>query len=422
MHRPVIHVIGAGLAGLAAALRIGEAGIKTVVHEAAGQAGGRCRSYYDGVLAMNIDNGNHLVLSGNHATADYLRRIGTADRLTGPAEPEFPFVDFATMERWRLRPNVGRLPWWIFAADRRVPETRAVDYLGIARLLAAPARASVAEIIDCRGVLFHRLWRPLLLAALNTDPSEASARLAGAIVRETLLAGGAACRPLIASGGLSEAFVEPAIARVKSRGGEVRFGARLRAIGFGAGRVDALDFGEQAMRLGADDAVVLAVPAWVAPSLVPGIDAPSEFRAIVNAHFRLQPPTEVPPMIGVVNANAEWIFRFPDRLSVTISGADRLLDAPRDELARTIWREVAEVTGIAEPLPPWQIIKERRATFAAIPRQDAKRPGPATGWRNLVLAGDWTATGLPATIEGAIRSGNAAAEIIVRAVKHETTA
>jgi squalene-associated FAD-dependent desaturase len=420
MHRPVIHVIGAGLAGLAAALRIGEAGIQTVVHEAAGQAGGRCRSYYDGVLAMNIDNGNHLVLSGNYATADYLRRIGAVDRLTGPAEPEFPFIDLATKQRWRLRPNTGRLPWWIFAADRRVPETGAIDYLAIARLLTASAQASVADVIDCHSILFQRLWRPLLLAALNTDPSEASARLAAAIVRETLLAGGAACRPLIASAGLSEAFVEPAIAGVKSRGGEFRFGARLRAISFGSGRVEALDLGEQAVPLGPDDAVVLAVPAWVATSLVPGIDAPSEFRAIVNAHFRLRPPADVPPMIGVVNATVEWIFRFPDRLSVTISGADRLLDAPREELAGTIWREVAEITGIAEPLPPWQIIKERRATFAAIPSQDAKRPGPATGWRNLVLAGDWTATGLPATIEGAIRSGNKAAELAVRAVKHAT--
>src|SRR5439155_14652348 len=207
MHRPVIHVIGAGLAGLAAALRIGEAGIQTVVHEAAGQAGGRCRSYYDGVLAMNIDNGNHLVLSGNYATADYLRRIGAADRLTGPAEPEFPFNDLATKQRWRLRPNAGRLPWWIFAADRRVPETGAIDYLAIARLLTASAQASVADVIDCHSILFQRLWRPLLLAALNTDPSEASARLAAAIVREALLAGAAACRPLIASAGLFGAVV-----------------------------------------------------------------------------------------------------------------------------------------------------------------------------------------------------------------------
>src|ERR1700693_6027029 len=108
MSPPLIHVVGAGLAGPAAALRIADAGAKAIVHEAAGQAGGRCRSYYDSALAMKIDNGNHLVLSGNFSTMAYLRRIGAADRLVGPAEPEFPFVDFAENQRWLLKPNPGR--------------------------------------------------------------------------------------------------------------------------------------------------------------------------------------------------------------------------------------------------------------------------------------------------------------------------
>ena len=97
---------------------------------------------------------------------------------------------------------------------------------------------------------------------------------------------------------------------------------------------------------------------------------------------------------------------------MTISNADRLLDTPREELAATIWADVAKIAGIAAPLPPWQIVRERRATFAALPREYARRPGARTKWRNLALAGDWTATGLPATIEGAIRSGNRAADLI----------
>src|ERR1700724_1315672 len=102
MSPPRIHIVGAGLAGLAAALRVSEAGGKAIVHEAAGQAGGRCRSYYDSALGMKIDNGNHLLLSGNHATMDYLRRIGAGDRVLGPAEAGFPFVDLADKERWGL--------------------------------------------------------------------------------------------------------------------------------------------------------------------------------------------------------------------------------------------------------------------------------------------------------------------------------
>jgi len=417
MSPPVTHVVGAGLAGLAAALRVKEAGGEIVVHEASGQAGGRCRSYHDSVLGTTIDNGNHLVLSGNHATLAYLRRLGAEHRLSGPDAPMFPFVDLSTRERWCVRPSRGRLPWWIFDPARRVPQTRAWEYLGLVRLLWAGSRALIPDVVDCNGPLYERLWRPILLAALNTDPKEASAALAGAVVRETLLAGGHACRPLIAADGLAEAFVEPALDHLRSHGAMVHFGRRLRAIAIGASRVEALDFGDERVVLGRADKVVLAVPAWVAASLVPGLTAPTEFRAIVNAHFRIEPPKDFPAMTGVVNGTVEWIFAFQDRLAVTISGADRLLEVPRETLAEDIWREVAAVTGLAADLPPWQIIKERRATFAALPQEDRKRPPTATTWGNLFLAGDWTATGLPATIEGAIRSGNKAADLVLKAVE-----
>jgi hypothetical protein len=147
---------------------------------------------------------------------------------------------------------------------------------------------------------------------------------------------------------------------------------------------------------------------------VKGLTVPLEFRAIVNAHFRIEPPAEQPPILGVLNGTVEWLFAFPGRLSVTISAGDRLIDSPREELAKTIWGEVAGMTGLPAALPHWQIVRERRATFAATPAQDARRPGAQTQWRNFVLAGDWTQTGLPATIEGAIRSGNRAANLIAR--------
>ncbi len=104
--------------------------------------------------------------------------------------------------------------------------------------------------------------------------------------------------------------------------------------------------------------------------------------------------------------------RLPGRVATTISAGDRLLETPRDALARTIWSEVAAATGLPAELPPWQIVRERRATFAATPEQDALRPGPNTRFTNLLLAGDWTNTGLPATIESAIRSGRRAADLV----------
>ena len=408
-----VHIIGAGLAGLSCAVALTRRGATVVVHEAARFAGGRCRSYFEPALGATIDNGNHLVLSGNHATLAYLDAIGAVGRLVGPEEATFAFADLRSGERWMLRINEGRVPWWILSRARRVPGTRVRDYLAAARLLRAGPDDTVAMLIGS-GALYERLWRPVLLAALNTDPCEASGRLAGMVVRETLAKGGQACRPLIASDGLAAAFIDPALAFLNRHSASVRFNHRLHALDLGAARVGSLQFAEgDRIALGSKDRVVLAVPAPDVPVLVPGFVTPTEFRAIINAHFKVQPPPGTPPMLGVINAMTEWMFAFEERLSITISAADRLIETPREELARLIWREVASLTGLSRDAPAWQIIKERRATIAALPCEEPKRAGARTQWSNLVLAGDWTATGLPATIEGAIRSGNRAADLIL---------
>jgi hydroxysqualene dehydroxylase len=413
MAKGTVHIVGAGLAGLSAAVSLAGTGREIVVHELARHAGGRCRSYFEPALGLRIDNGNHLLLSANRAALALLKEIGSEDKLAGPRHAEFAFADLASGERWRLRPNRGPLPWWIFSASRRAPGTRAMDYLALARLLPPHADRAIGDVVVCEGMAYERVWGPVLLAALNTEPREASASLAGAVLRETLMRGGQACRPLVAKDGLGPAFIDPALSYLERHGAKLRFHHQLRRVELGKDRAYALDFGEDTVALSAGDAVILAVPAAVAPLLLPGLTAPTTFRAIVNAHFKIAPPAGMPPVTGIVNGTSEWVFAFTSRLSVTISAADRLIEAPREELAEAIWRDVATLTGLAKALPPWHIVKERRATFAALPQENAARPGAETRWRNLFLAGDWTATGLPATIEGAIRSGNRAAQLVM---------
>lgn len=414
-----VHVVGAGLAGLSAAVSLVEAGARVVVHEAAKQAGGRCRSYFDPTLGLTIDNGNHLLLSGNMSALGFMKTIGApADVLTGPDEAAFPFADLKTGERWTLRPNAGRVPWWVLRSARRVPGTRASDYLAPLGILKAAAGkapgqgGTIGAAMACEGLLYDRLWHPVLLAALNTEPKESDVGLAATILRETLGAGGKASRPLVAVGGLSAAFVDPAVSFLTQRGAVLRFGHRLRSLTFGEGRIDGLVFGDESITLAPEDSVVLALPPWVASDLVPGLPAPQSYRSIVNAHFAVVPPANAPLVLGVVNGLTEWLFAYPDRLSVTISGADRLLDVPREDLGAQIWAEVSTLCGLAQERPSWQIVKEKRATFAATPEEAARRSGAVTAHRNLVLAGDWTATGLPSTIEGAIRSGTTAAHAL----------
>ena len=399
------------MAGLAAAVELARVGVMAELVDSAAQAGGRCRSYHDPQLGRVIDNGNHLVLSGNRAVAAYLATIGSTDRLTGPEHADFAFVDLETDARWTVAINDGPVPWWILRTHRRVPGTGVGDYLRLGKLLGGMSGQTVADRIRPAGPVWDKLLEPVLLAALNTDAAQGSAALAAAVIRESLGKGGRASRPRIAEPTLAAAFVDPAVAWLAGQGTGLTLGRRLRKLRFESDRVAALDFGSGEEALSSDESVILAVPPWVAQTLVPGLTVPDDFRAIVNAHFAFVPPPGTPSMIGVIGGTAEWIFAFPDRLSVTISAADRLIDTDRAELAATIWAEVAAVHGLPATLPPWQIVKEKRATFAATPAQDAKRPLAATRFRNLFLAGDWTQTGLPATIEGAIRSGETAARL-----------
>jgi squalene-associated FAD-dependent desaturase len=404
-----VHVIGAGMAGLAAALSLIEAGVRVTLHEAGPAAGGRCRSYFDRALGCRIDNGNHLLLSGNRATFAFLDQIGARHTLTGPAEPLFPFMDLATGERWTLRPNRGAIPWWMLVPSRRVPGMRLLDALPALRLHRARPDMTVAQALR-PGALYRRLLEPLAIAALNTMPDQGSARLLGAVMQETLALGGAACIPAFPKEGLSETFIDPALDWLRTRGATVRLGSRVAALPAQGARVIAIDDAPLAV----DEAVVLAVPAPVATALLSGLVAPDRFEAILNVHYKIDADPGPAGFMGLIGGLAEWVFIKPGIVSTTISAGNRFLDMDSDALGQQVWADVRAALNLPHPMPEYRVVKEKRATFAATPEQEARRPGVRTSWVNVALAGDWTATGLPATIEGAIRSGRTAAAMFLK--------
>jgi squalene-associated FAD-dependent desaturase len=415
-----VHVIGAGLAGLSAAIAATEAGRAVTLYEATAAGGGRCRSYFDTELGMRLDNGNHLLLSGNTSAFAYIDKTGARDRFTGPRDPIFPFMDLKTGRQWTLRPNRGRIPWWVLSARRRVPRTGVGEHLDIRKLGRAWDDTVITETMR-HSQLYWLLLEPLSVAALNTRPHEALACLFGAVLRETLLKGGKACLPRVPKEGLSEALVDPAVSTLRERGGEILFNRRITGLLVEQGRVTALGTPEGQVTIGPDEAVVLAVPPWVAGELLPEITVPNAFESILNVHFKVAvtpaPDVAEAGFIGIVNGTAEWIFIRPDRVSVTVSAANKLIDRPAGDLALAVWRDVAKALGPdgteATEVPPFRVIKERRATIVANVAQEERRPGAQTDMANLVLAGDWTDTRLPGTIEGAIRSGVTAVAMLL---------
>jgi hypothetical protein len=210
---------------------------------------------------------------------------------------------------------------------------------------------------------------------------------------------------LTAKVGLSESFIEPALAVLKERGAEVSFNCRLREFGIDGDRVTALSLGQDTVSLGEGDCVILAVPPSAAAGLVPGLDAPDEFRAIVNGHFRLAQETEGFSFLGLIGGVAQWLFVRGDIVSVTVSAADDLAEQPAEAIAGRLWADVAKALNLGDAsLPTWRIVKE-------------KRPPARTALNNLFLAGDWTDTGLPATIEGTLRSGAKASDAVLENLK-----
>ena len=407
MRRPTVHVVGAGVSGLCAALGLaGSVEAEVVVHDSAAQAGGRRRSFFDEATGLTIDGGDALILSNARSALAAIAAIGAGGQWRDAAPDGVAFVDMASGERWRLNPNRGPIPWWTLSASRRAPGLGAGAYWLAARLKRARAGKRLADYAP-EGAAADRLWRPLALGVLNTDLERASARLAGAALGGALLGG---ARPLAPAHGFARAFVEPALKTLRRHGVAIRFARRLTALALAGERIAALEFEHDRIDLAAGDAVVLAVPPRVAQALTPALSAPTEFAAAICVHFAARPPPEAPRLIAAVHGALHWLACGDDRVVAAMRDAEAALAAPRETLAATLWRDAAALTGLSDDPPPWRVVAQRRATFAATPEQDALRPTSETHWPNLFLAGAWVQTGLPDGIESAARSGAAAAE------------
>ncbi|MCX8133598.1 MAG: FAD-dependent oxidoreductase [Roseococcus sp.] len=401
----MIHVVGAGMAGLVAAHALARAGRPVTLHEAAPAAGGRARALPDGT-----DNGTHALVGANRAALGFLDAIGARSDWIEPEPDGLPVLDLA--EGSARRVALSPLGWW--RADRR-PAGASAGALAALAAMALPGRdRTIAEAMAAHPAFLRGFVEPLAIAALNTPSAEASTRRLGQVLRR--LGGPGAARLYVARRGLGPDLVEPALAALRRLGARYAPESRLRRITQAGGRARVLHFHEEEIALAEEDRVILALPPWEAVRLLTHVEAPDRFAPIVNLHFARSGPGPV-RFIGLLGGLCQWVLVRPAGVSVTVSAGDAEAREEAERLAPRAWTEILRAA-MAFRLPgEWpiappacRVVKERRAT----PRHT---PGPIPRPKrqplaNLALAGDWTWPDLPATLDAATRSGLAAARAV----------
>lgn len=399
-----LHVVGGGVAGLAAALHAARSGRAVVLHEATGQAGGRARTVTPSG-GFHHDNGTHVLLTANKRALGLIEAVGARRSWIEPEPEGLPVYD---ARNGRLA-RVGLSPAsWLRPSLR--PEGLGLgDVLRLGALALPGPDRSILAAIGPRPIM-DSLVEPLTVAVLNTPVAVASARRLGRALRRVAMPGGA--RLLVAERGLGPDLVAPALEALRGTGAQVRTGARLRGIEIEAGRAVALSFGAERVALAPGDAAILALPPAEVGRLLPHLPVPDAFEPIVNAHFQVRGPAR-PRFVGLRGALSQWALARPDHVSVTVSAAGEAADEDPDVLAARIWSEIAPAfaaAGVAvERHGEARIVKEKRATI-----RQAAGPMPQPPVRpltNLALAGDWLGD-LPATIESAVMAGEKAARLV----------
>jgi len=420
-----VAVVGAGWAGLAAAATLAERGLPVTVFEASRSLGGRARRVtLDGV---DLDNGQHILIGAYGETLRLMRLVGAdPERLLARLPLELRYAS-----GFRLRAPRLPAPLHLLAGLLRASGLTAAERFAAARFVAGLRRGGFALAADDSvgqllvrhgqtGALRDRLWVPLCVSALNTPPERASARVFVNVLRDPLGGDRAGSDLLLPKSDLGALFPAPAAAFVAARGGEVRLGASVRSVTRdGAG-----------LRLDADPGtfshIVLACPPQVAPAVLDALPelrslaatiAAIEHEPIYTCYLQYPESVSLPfPMLGFSGGLAQWAFDrgalsgHPGLIAAVLSASGEHEALTHAELASAIHAELrAAFPGL--PAPRWhRVIAERRATFSC--RPGLVRPRNATPVPGLVLAGDYTASDHPATLEAAIRSGVAAANLV----------
>jgi zeta-carotene desaturase len=469
-HESDVIVIGGGVAGFAAATRLAEGGARVTVVEARPHPGGRASSHVDPATGEAVDNGQHILMGCYRETFALLRRIGALSRVRLQPSLAVPSIDgagaFSVLScpplpapwhllggiiewdaiGWKDRWSVLRLGTPVRTEQRRLR--------GATGLAACSPEETVESWLVRNGQtprLREMLWEPLALAALNQPPREAAAPTFVRVLAEMFGSDPQAASIAFPAVPLDDMYARPARGYLAARGGRVWTNALARVVVKEGRAVGVLTRGGRAARA---QAVVSTVPWFALRSLFDQVPAPLQRLVsdasrmggypIVTVNLWLDQPVLRTPFVGLPGRTMQWAFdrgaiagdaegggfrtrsrgrgapahagseTGPMHLSLVSSGAARLVGMGNDAIVRLALGELRDAIPQARgaAVRHASVVRERRATFSLAPGQPARPPAGATALPGLFLAGDWTDTGLPGTIESAALAGHRAADAV----------
>ena len=441
---PVL-IIGGGFAGLAAAVDLAAAGQRVLVLERRAFLGGRAYSFTDQTTGDTIDNGQHLMMGCYHHTLSFLNKIGATSKLKFQASPR---VDFLHEHEGHASFQCPALPapLHLLAGLSKLQSIGWKDRLnalrvGLALRTMNGHRARLADItvrewlteLGQTEKMQQRFWNLVALATLNETPERASADMFARVLDQAFMHTKQDSTMVISRVGLSDLYTADATRFIEAHGGEVRLNATVTSIDFENGQAVGVTL-RQGERLAAE-VIVSAAPYFMLKTmLAPEIIAINEqFRAIpeftsapiVSINLWYDEPVTDLEFVGLLDSRIEWVFNknaiAGDRdsqrqhLALVISGAHEAANLPKEQLVELAINEMKRFFPAARCQEPAHsfVIRERDATMSHTVGMAKLRPPQRTPFSNFFLAGDWTATGLPATIESAVWSGQECARAIL---------
>ena len=417
-------VVGGGLAGLSAAVSLTKKNIHVHLIEASPKFGGRTYSFLDEESRNEIDNGQHLLLGCYYETIEFIKLIGAEHQFYFQKRLEINFIDQDKSE-YHLKAAKLPYPFGLLAGLLNYKALSLFDKIKIKTLISTLLLIDSNRYYDVSVLTWLKkngqnersikaFWEIIGIGALNSQLKNASAKIFIDLLKIIFLKGSGASAMIIPKVGLSKAFVDPAINFLNANNTELLLSEKLLEISIAQNKavVVRTDKGS----INNFDAVILAIPSYALSRIdqknliIENDKTDLTTSSIVTLHLWLKENKLKKPFYAFIDSRLHWVFNHGRYITTVTSRADELIEKSQEELFSIISSELSTYLGInREKITRYKIIKEKRATFIPNKENLLKRPSAKTKLENVFLAGDWTNTGLPATIEGAIKSGNTAA-------------